>query len=702
MCCPDAGGMAAAADAAAADAGFAVAVDIGGTFTDVALQDRATGRVWRAKTPSVPADPSAAFIDGVRSALAEAGLEAAALGRVLHGTTVATNMILENKGAKAALVTTAGFRHVLAIGRQDIPRRANLYAWVKPARPVPSSRVLEVRERVAAGGAVLTPLDESSVLEAAAACRRMGVAAVAVCLLHAYANPAHERRVAEILAAELPGVAVTASSDVLPVVREYERTLATALNAVVTPGIATYLTRLETRLAQMSIQAPLLLMQSNGGVSGAPRIRSAAITTALSGPAAGVVGAREAAAACGVADLITVDIGGTSADICLIAGGRIGLTQQGQVGDWPLPLPMVDMVTIGAGGGSIARIKDGVLAVGPESAGADPGPAAYGRGGARATVTDAHVALGHLPAGLLGGGMAMDAAAARRVIEETVAGPLGLSVEAAAQGILAIVDNTMMGALRVVSVERGHNPADFTLTPFGGAGPLHGCSLAKLLGMRRVMIPVAPGVLCADGLLAADIKAEFSRTLARAGAIDVAAAVETFAALLRQADGWLASERVAQDRRAFAQTALMRYRGQGGEVATPWVEGSAALEAAFAARHHALYGFTLDAPVECVTLRVEAVGRVAQPPRQTAARGGGARPASFQPMHLRDGWKDAPLYARADLGLGDALSGPAIITQLDATTLVREGWRAEVDPSGALILTDMDTSCGKAAHGDRT
>lgn len=585
------------------DSGLAVAVDIGGTFTDVALQDRSTGRVWRAKTPSVPSDPSEAFMRGVGLALAQAGQGADALDRVLHGTTVATNMILENKGAKAALITTAGFRHVLTIGRQDIPRRANLYAWVKPARPVPASRVVEVRERIAAGGDVLEALDEASVRDAAQACREMGVTAVAICLLHAFANPVHERRAAEILAQELPGVSITASTDVLPVVREYERTLATALNAVVTPGVATYIARLENRLAEMEVDAPLLLMQSNGGVAGAPRIRAAAITTALSGPAAGVVGAREAAADCGIANLITVDIGGTSADICLIDNGRIGLTQSGQVGDWPLPLPMVDMVTIGAGGGSIARVKDGVLAVGPESAGAVPGPAAYGRGGQLATVTDAHVALGHLPSSLLGGGMRLDVEAARHVILEMVAKPLDMSIEAAARGILAIVDNNMMGALRVVSVERGHNPADFVLVPFGGAGPLHGCSLARLLGMRRVMIPVAPGVLCADGLLAADIKAEFSRTLPRAGAVDIAVAEAAFAELSQQAMDWLRSERVADNRRILSRTALMRYRGQGGEVATPWRGDAAGLEAAFEAQHRALYGFTLEAPVECVTLR---------------------------------------------------------------------------------------------------
>ena len=460
------------------DSSLAIAVDIGGTFTDIALHDAASGRIWRAKTPSVPSDPSQAFLTGIRLALEDAGRAAPALKRVLHGTTVATNMILEGKGAKAALVTTAGFRHVLTIGRQDIPRRANYLAWVKPARPVPASRVFEVKERIGAGGVVIEPLDEATVEEAAAACRKLGVEAVAVCLLHSFANPAHERKVADILRAKLPGVAITASSDVLPVVREYERSLATVFNAVVMPGVSTYVTRLEKRLDDEKVNAPLLLMQSNGGVAGGATIRRAPALTALSGPAAGVVGARDVAAACGIKDLITVDIGGTSADICLIKDGRIALTQQGHVGEWPLPLPMVDMVTIGAGGGSIAKVEAGTLTVGPQSAGAEPGPAAYGRGGQRATVTDAHVILGHLPAKLLGGRMALDAEAAASTIDREVAKPLGLERAAAARGVLSILDHNMVGAVRIVSVERGHDPRDFTLVAFGGAGPLHGCSLA--------------------------------------------------------------------------------------------------------------------------------------------------------------------------------------------------------------------------------
>jgi N-methylhydantoinase A len=666
------------------ESSLAVAVDIGGTFTDIALHDGSSGRIWRAKTPSVPSDPSQAFLTGIRLALDDAGKAAPALARVLHGTTVATNMILEGKGAKAALVTTAGFRHVLTIGRQDIPRRANYLAWVKPARPVPASRVFEVRERIGAGGVVIEPLDEASVAAAAAQCRKLGVEAIAVCLLHSFANPEHERRVADLLRAGLPGVAVTASSDVLPVVREYERSLATVFNAVVMPGVSTYVSRLEQRLADERVAAPLLLMQSNGGVAGGATIRRAPALTALSGPAAGVVGARDVAAACGIRDIITVDIGGTSADICLVKDGRISLTQQGHVGEWPLPLPMVDMVTIGAGGGSIAKVEAGTLTVGPQSAGADPGPAAYGRGGARATVTDAHVVLGHLPAKLLGGRMELDADAAAAVIDREVAQPSGLDRWAAARGVLSILDHNMIGAVRIVSVERGHDPRDFTLVAFGGAGPLHGCSLAELLGITRVLIPPAPGVLCADGLLAADLKAEFHRTLPKAGAPDLDEARAIYADLERQAGDWLDIEQVAPADRRLSRVALLRYKGQGGEVAVEWTD---AIAAAFAAAHKSLYGFTLDAPIELVTLRVEATGRMPEPPRPTLAQGAGARPSGRFPVHFESGVTDVPLYDRLSLGAGDTLVGPAILSQLDATTLVLPGWSGAVDPSGAILLS---------------
>ncbi|MBV9432351.1 MAG: hydantoinase/oxoprolinase family protein [Hyphomicrobiales bacterium] len=665
---------------------LAVAVDIGGTFTDVTLQDAASGRAWRAKTPSVPADPSQAFLTGLRLALDEAGRDPAEIDRVLHGTTVATNMILERKGARTALVTTAGFRHVLEIGRQDIPRRVNLYAWVKPKRPVPASRILEVRERIGAGGVVLEELDEASVEKAIEALRKLKVEAVAVCLLHAFANPAHERRVAELLGAALPDVAITASTDVLPVVREYERSLVTILNASVMPGIANYVRRLEERLADAKIAAPLLLMQSNGGVAGARSIRRAPALTVLSGPAAGVVGARDVASACGISDVITVDIGGTSADIALIKGGEISLTQHGHVGEWPLSLPMVDMVTIGAGGGSIAKVANGTLTVGPESAGAQPGPACYGRGGIEATVTDAHVVLGQLPESLLAGRMKLDPSLAETAIRKGVAEPLGLSLDEAARGMLAIIDSNMVGAIRVVSVERGHDPRDFTLVGFGGAGPLHGCSLAELLGIEKVLIPPAPGVLCAEGLLAADLKAEFSRTLAKSGRIDASEVARLYAELDAEAKSWFEEEGVVAADRRELRVALLRYHGQGGELAVGWAGDAASTEAEFRKAHATLYGFTLDAPIELVTLRIEASGRMPEPVRPKLTPGRGAVALAKRRVRFAQGTREVPVFDRERFGEDDRFGGPAIVTQLDATTLVPPGWSGEVHASGSLLL----------------
>ncbi len=656
---------------------LAVAVDIGGTFTDVALVDRA-GRSWRAKTPSIPSDPSEAFLNGIRLALEQAGASATDLDQVLHGTTVATNMILEGKGARTALVTTRGFRHVLAIGRQDIPRKANLYTWIKPVPPVPASRIVEIDERIAAGGAVFEALDEESVRAAAARIRGMNVQAVAVCLIHAYANPEHERRAADILREELPDLAVTVSSDVLPVVREYERSLTTVLNATVMPGVTSYVARLEKRLTDEGSGVPLMLMQSNGGVAGAAKIRLAPALT-------GVVGARAAAEACGIADIITVDIGGTSADICLIKDGQIGLTQHGSVGDWPLALPMVDMITIGAGGGSLARIKDGGLTVGPESAGARPGPACYGHGGTEPTVTDAHVALGQLPARLLGGRMALDIDAAKAAVMR-VATPLGLDLETAARGILAIVDNHMVGAMRVVSVERGHDPRDFTLVPFGGAGPLHGCALAELLDIGRVLITPAPGVLCADGLLAADLRSEFSRAMAFAGPMDPQATAPIIAELEQQASDWLDVEDVAPEARAIERKALLRYAGQGGEIAVDYAPDRSTVEENFRTAHKALYGFNLGAAIELVTLRVHATSQ----PIVNLEPGEMPVPQEFTEVSIDGASHAVPVVERARLGAGARFAGPLILTQLDTTTYVAPGWRGEVHPSGGILLTRGD------------
>jgi len=680
-------------------AGVIVGVDTGGTFTDVTLLDPATGRLWTAKTPSTPDDPSRGFGNGIAEVLEVSGLSGADIARVLHGTTVATNLILEGKGAAAALITTVGFKYVLEIGRQEVPRSASLFAWVKPKRPVPPEHIFEVAGRIGPDGRELQTLDEAAVRTAARAIRDEGIASIAVVLLHSYANAAHERRVGAILAEEVPGALVSLSSDVLPVFREYERSMTTILNASVMPVVAAYVERLDRRIAEAGIRAPLLLMKSSGGVTSTRSVRRAPVETALSGPAAGAVAAAYVGANCGHKNLIGIDIGGTSADISLIHGGEPGLTTSGRVGNWPVGLPIIDIATIGAGGGSIARVSEaGALSVGPESAGAVPGPVCYGRGGVEPAVTDAHLVLGHLPPYLLGGRFKLDAEAARNAVRRRIAEPLGMSVEAAARGVLAIVDNNMVGAIRVVSVERGYDPRDFSLLPFGGAGPLHGGALARLLGMATIIVPPGPGVLSALGLLVSNLKAEFTRTcLQKAGAVDIASIARVFGELEREALAWLDAEAVPAEARRIAWHASLRYQHQGFELSLPWsgrqvTEAAAqATVAAFHKLHECLYTFAQeDTPVEIVTLRVDAAGVFPAPAMRELPPAGPleATRIGTQAVLLEAGPAEAAIYARERLGAGARIEGPAILTELDATTLLLAGQAGEVDRFGNLIVRE--------------
>ncbi|MGE3994545.1 MAG: hydantoinase/oxoprolinase family protein [Variibacter sp.] len=676
-----------------------IGVDTGGTFTDVTLLDPASGMVWNAKTPSTPSDPSQGFGNGIAEILTASGLAGGDVTRVLHGTTVATNLILEGQSAPAALLTTEGFKYVIEIGRQDVPRRASLFAWVKPKRPIPPEHIYEIAGRIAPDGGELDGLDESAVRRAAKAIKDAGIGAVAVVFLHSYANPEHERRAAAIIKEEHPDALVSISSDVLPVFREYERSMTTILNVAVMPIVSAYVERLDQRIAEQDIAAPLLLMKSSGGVTSARNVRRAPVETALSGPAAGAVGATFVGAGAGIKNLIGIDIGGTSADVCLIHDGKPGLTTSGHVGAWPLGLPMVDIVTIGAGGGSIARVSgNGALTVGPQSAGAVPGPVCYGRGGEEPTVTDAHLVLGHLPPYLLDGKFALDVEGARRAVHKSVAAPLGMSIEEAARGILSIVDNLMVGAIRIVSVERGHDPRDFALLPFGGAGPLHGGALARLLGMRTILVPPNPGVLSALGLLVSNLKAEFARTcLQRAGAIDLALVAQVFGELQAEAVAWLDQEGVPDEARRITWTASLRYQHQGFELFIPWdvrevtPAAMAAAITAFHRTHERLYTFAQeDTPVEIVTLRVDAQGIFPAPAMRQVEAGGKSEEAivSRQTMHLAKGSVACPVYDRARLGAGVTVEGPAIITQLDTTTLVLEGQRATTDRVGNLLIVE--------------
>lgn len=681
-----------------------IAIDVGGTFTDVTFADATTGVTWVAKTPSTPGDLSGGFMTAIHKVLALAGRGPGDVLRVFHGTTTATNAILEGKTPPTALVTTAGFKYVLEIGRHDIPRHGNLYGWSKPARPIAPDRVFEVTERLDVNGDVLTPLDEDGARAVARLLAQLGVPAVAVVFLHAYANAAHEQRMQAILREEYPGVLVSLSSEVLPQFREFERTMATALNAAVMPPVSRYVGMLRAALDAEGMRAPLLIMKSDGGVTSAATCVRQPVQTVLSGPAAGVIGAVGVARAAGLGDIISIDVGGTSADICLVRDGRPEITKDGTIGPFPLKLPIVDIHTIGAGGGSIAAVSGaGRLTVGPRSAGAEPGPVCYGRGGLEPTVTDAHLVLGRIPPALLGGEIPLDVGAARAAIETRIGRALGLGVEDAAAGIVEIVDNAMARAIRTVSVGRGHDPRRFALVAFGGAGPLHACRLAELLDIPAVVVPPRPGVLSTWGLLDTDVRATFVRMVGAAGrrpttdAGTVSSLEAAWRELESQARAWLDGEQVPRDGQRFERAADLRYEHQSFELTCPGGEGpltAARVEeliATFHTEHRRLYTYDLPgAPVELVTLRVTAVGTLPKrtPPAVTAGSAtlDGAL-VETRPVYFRGaGFLPAPCYARSRLAPGLVFDGPAIVVQDDATPLIAPGFRARVDHAHNIIL----------------
>jgi N-methylhydantoinase A len=674
-----------------------LALDIGGTFTDVVMA-QASGELWIAKTPSTPADPSRGFFDGVERIFRLAGATPESIAAVFHGSTIATNTVLERKGAKTGMLVTAGFRYVLEIGRHDIPRQENLFVWAKPKRPVPPRFILEVAERVLLDGRVERPLDEAACRSAARRLRQLGVEAVAIVFLHAYANPAHERRAAEIIREEFPAAAVCISSDVLSIFREYERSMATALNAYVLRRVGDYIGRIETGLKSRKVAAPLLVMNSNGGVVGPAQAQRQPIQMALSGPAAGVIGASFLARAAGRGNAISIDIGGTSADVSLIRDGTPASTTGAEIGPFPLALSTIEIHSIGAGGGSIAAVSEiGSLQVGPHSAGADPGPACYGRGGTKATVSDAHVVLGRLPENLLAGEMRLSADNARAAIDREVAHPLGIDSEEAAEGVIRIVNANMTGALKVVSVERGYDPKEFDLVVFGGAGPLHATELARSLGCRAVLVPRHPGLLCALGLLATDLQYDFARTaLQRGPDYDLENMDAVWRELGAEADAALAREGVRTERRRFIRRADLRYAKQGFELGLEVPPGPldaqwlARLIETFHATHERLYTFAQRTiPVEIVTLRLRAIGLVDKIALPEIVGATGAAPTPYEHRSVRlDGTRhrDVPVYRRESLLAGHCLRGPAVVDQLDTTTLVFPGQNAEVDRHGNLIV----------------
>ena len=639
---------------------------------------------------------------GVRLGLSQADAAAGEVLRLFHGATIATNAVIERRPATVALLTTRGFKYLLEIGRHDIPRGNNIYAWMKPERPVPPNRIFEISERLDRAGGVLTELSEDDCRMAARALRELQVEAIAVCFLYSYANDSHERRAAEILREELDGIPISLSSEVLPQFREFERTIATTLNAYVMPQVSRYLTGLESAANRDGMNAPLFIMKSNGGVTSADLAARQAIHTVLSGPVAGVMGAKRVSDDAGYPSFISVDVGGTSADICLVRDGRPDVTVERSIGGLPLQLPMLDIATIGAGGGSIARVSaTGGLAVGPESAGADPGPVCYGHGGTEPTVTDARLVLGHLPQHLLGGEMRIDPEQARTAIQRRVADPLGLTVEDAAAGIVEVADNNMAGAMRTVSVGRGLDPKDFALVAFGGAGPLHACSLASLLGMDMIVVPPTPGVLSTYGLLFTDLRNDYVQTYLQSGEPSVADVSSAYAQLEGQAAEWLDREGVPVSSQRITRSADLRYQHQGWEITVDVPDGYVSRQTLadmvtnFHELHERLYTYNLPhQTVELVNLRVTALGSLPRPTSEpvTARTTSSSNPSYTRRARLsrQEGYVEVPVYERDQLTPGTRIEGPAIVEQRDTTTLLAHGFVSITDGYGNLIIRPTD------------
>ena len=686
---------------------WVIGVDVGGTFTDFFAVDPVSGRRALFKRPSTPEDPGKAILDGLREMAESTGVSLEDADRVAHGTTVATNALIQRKGGRVTLVTTEGFRDLLEIGRQVRPHMYDLQLDV-PAPLVPEERRLEVSERITAGGRVVKPLKAEEIERVVDAVRATEAQSCAVCLLFAFESPEHEQAVGAALAKALPDMSLSLSSEVQPEFREYERFTTTVINAYLQPVMTGYVERLAAGVAKSAPKASLGINQSSGGLMTPERAQSVPVRTALSGPAAGAMGAAAVARRVGIPDVITLDMGGTSADVALIRAAEPALAFQRSVAGFPIRLPMVDIDTVGAGGGSIAWFDlDGLMKVGPQSAGAVPGPACYGLGGTEPTVSDANLALGRLaPRGLLGGGMALDADLARQSLV-SIAGKLGMSVEQVAQGVLDIAVANMVRAIRTISVEKGNDPRDFALMAFGGAGPLHARPVAVELGITRMIIPPAPGILCAEGLIVADLKEEFvtaERALVDTSIQDRIG--QQFTQSGKQATEWLKAQGQEPGRWQISVSADMRYQGQNFELSVPLGNASIVKETAwftpgsveeirqaFFAEHDKAYGFhNPEDEIELVAMRVTARSAMYQEPAlPTMPSTAPALPAARE---MREVWfepsapiNETPVYERSALIPGMVLIGPAIVEQLDATTPIEPGDRAEVAADGSLIVT---------------
>ncbi|ADJ14021.1 hydantoinase/oxoprolinase family protein [Halalkalicoccus jeotgali] len=675
-------------------------VDVGGTFTDVIIFDETTHELTIDKVLSTPANPAEGVIHGIEEATAKADTTVADLKLLFHGTTVVTNMLLEEAGSRVGLVTTAGHEDVLHLARAWTP--GPLYGWMSMEKPAPLADLVDTRGvggRISSpAGEEIEPLDETAVREAVRELEAAGVESITVALLNAYLNPAHEQRVREIVAEEAPELPVSISSEIVPEYGEYERTLTTVINDYARPTVISYLDDLDESLSAAGSEATMNVVRSDGGLMSSGAAKERPVELALSGPSGGVVGAATIASAKGVPDVLTLDMGGTSTDVSLVEDGTAETTRQTKVGYREFKSRSVDVNTVGAGGGSIARVQlNGSLQVGPESAGADPGPACYGQGGEEPTVTDANVVLGRIPPSVqLGGRMELDREAARDAVA-TIADERGSTVEEAAQAILDIVNENMHGALRVVSVERGYDPREFGLVAFGGAGPMHANALADVMDTYPLLIPPGPGVMSAFGFLTSDIQNEFAETYLETDEdVDGADVAEEFRALEAEATSWLASEGVDEADHAFEYAADCRYFRQDIQMSIPVSpenlqreSGLAEIKDDFEARHDRQFGFSLDAPLEIANLRVIGKGRLQGVTIEDQPLGD-ADPSdaelAIEEVYFDGEHYDTAIYDRTELRPGNAIDGPAIVTDADSTVVVQPDHDATIDRYGNIEI----------------
>ncbi|MBF6569560.1 MAG: hydantoinase/oxoprolinase family protein [Candidatus Binataceae bacterium] len=678
--------------------GCRLGVDVGGTFTDLLLINESNGATFRAKVPSTPGDQAVGVLEGIRRICAAAAIAPGEIAELMHGTTVATNAILEGRGARVGLIVTDGYRQVLQIARSYVP--GGLGGWIIWTKPEPLAALedtVEVKERIGVHGEVVRPLEEASVVAAVRQLKHRAVRSITVSLINSFVNDAHERRVREIAEREMPGAPVSISSEILPEMREYERTLTTVANSYVRPTVARYLGSLSRELARREVDARLKVLRSDGGLMSFEAAERAPVNLLMSGPAGGVAGAVWAARQAGFDNLLTFDMGGTSTDVALVEAGEPRVRRETRAGDVTVRASSLDVRTIGAGGGSIASVPEftRALRVGPRSAGAEPGPAAYGKGGVDPTVTDANVTLGYLPSGLLGGEMQLDREAARAAVQK-IADAMGIGLEHAATGIIGIVNENMFGALRLVSIEQGYDPRDFALVAFGGAGPLHANALGLLLGCWPVIIPPSPGVLCAYGDATTRTRNEAARTFIRRFKDTSNAEVgRMLGTLAETAAAALDAEGVPRADQSVVYQVDVRYHGQGFElpinveIETFAAGGIDAVERSFDEAHRRLFTFALEVEHEFVNLRAIVQGRAPVVRPNIVAEGDGGSSAAKigdTPVWIEGGRADAALYDRAKLKANNRIRGPAIVTEFDATTLILPGCEGQVDRFGNILI----------------